>query len=110
MIKMMGVAAVAHVVSPTASEADSMFSEAKSPRLFLLFGEHVQAWCSAPTMEDAERLFQENLDPFELSSTSMREVKEDEWEHFGIRRAPGDPSMPSNGEARLLACNRGDYH
>lgn len=110
MIKMMGAATLGHIVTPTATDALHMTSEASSPKLFMLFGEHVQAWCSAPTMEDAEKLFQENLEPLELSATSMREVKEDEWEHFGIRKSPGNSTMISPGEARLLARNRGDYH
>jgi hypothetical protein len=110
MIKMMGAATLGHIVTPTAKDALQMTSEASSPKLFLLVGEHVQAWCSAASLDDADRLFQEKLDPLELSATSLREVKEDEWEAYGVRKIPGDPMAPSTGEAKLLACHRGEYH
>jgi hypothetical protein len=110
MIRLVGAAALGHVAGPLETDAVPLLPKTMTLKLFMLAGEHVQAWCSAPSIEDAERLFQENLEPFELSATSMREVKEDEWEHFGIRKSPGNSTMISPGEARLLACNRGDYH
>lgn len=87
-----------------------MLPEGTSPKLFRLIGEHVQAWCSASSIQDAERLFQENLDEIELSATSLDEVPEDEWEHHGIRKLPGTSTSPYNGEAKLLVCNRGEFH
>lgn len=110
MIKMMGGAALGHVVAPTSAGAVPVLSEGASPKLFRLIGEHVLAWCSARSIEDAERLFEENLDPLELSATSLFELKEDEWEHYGIRKVPGNPTTPDTGEARMLVCNRGDFH
>jgi hypothetical protein len=110
MIKLMGVAALGHVVAPMQAGAVPVLPEAGSIKLFRLIGEHVEAWCSASSMEDAERLFEQTLDPLELSATSLREVTEDEWEHFGVRRLPGTPMAPGTGEARLLICNRGEFH
>ena len=110
MIKLVGVAAFGHVVAPTQAGAVPVLPEAGSIKLFRLIGEHVQAWCSASSIEDAERLFEQNLDPLELSASSLREITEDEWEHFCIRRVPGTPMAPSTGEARLLVCNRGEFH
>jgi hypothetical protein len=110
MIKMVGAAALGHAVAPPSAGAVPVLPEGRSPKLFRLIGEHVQAWCSASSLEDAERLFQENLDPLELSATSLDEVTEDEWEHHGIRKAPGNTTTPFTGEARLLACNRGEFH
>lgn len=110
MIKLMGVTAFGHVLAPTQAGAVPALSEATSPKLFRLIGEHVEAWCSASSIEDAERLFQQNLDPLEMSATSLREVIEDEWEQFGIRKVPGFPMTPASAEAKLLVCNRGEFH
>lgn len=110
MIKLVGVAALGHVAAPMQAGAVPVLSEAGSIKLFRLIGEHVQAWCSASSIEDAERLFQQNLDPLELSAASLREVTEDECEHFGIRKVPGTSMAPSTGEARLLVCNRDEFH
>lgn len=110
MIKMTGVAALGHMVTPTLADAAPLLQEAGSIKLFRLIGEHVQAWCSASSIEDAWGLFEQLLDPLELSATSLDEVTEDEWEHYGIRKLPGDPTTPSTGEARMIVCNRGEFH
>ncbi len=107
---MMGVAALGHVVAPTLADAIPLLPDAGSIKLFQLIGEHVHAWCSASSIEDAWRLFEQHLDPLELSATSLDEVTEDEWEHYGIRKGPGDPTTSSTGEAKLLVCNRGEFH
>ena len=110
MIKLMGAAAFGDVLAPTQADAVPALSEATSPKLFRLIGEHVEAWCSASSMADAQRLFEQNLDEIEMSATSLREVIEDEWEQFGIRKVPGLTMTPASGDAKLLVCNRGEFH